>query len=54
MTLEEHAEAIRKAVVAAETNGLEVQIKDRNCHCCNDGVWVRDPRTGEELELFIY
>jgi cytochrome c5 len=54
MTLQEHAEAIKRAVEAAETAGFEVRIKDRDCTCCNDGVWITDPRTGEEAELDIY
>lgn len=54
MTLQEHADAIKKAVEAAQDAGLEVQIKDRPCHCCNDGVWISDPQTREEVELEIY
>lgn len=54
MTLGEHAKAIKKAVEAAQEQGFEVRIKDRSCHCCTDGVWISDPRTGEELELEIY
>jgi ribosomal protein S5 len=51
MTLEEHAEAIRKAIQAAEEQGMEVEIKDRGI---GGHVVIRDPRTGQEEELDVY
>jgi hypothetical protein len=53
MTLQEHAEAIKAAVAAAEAAGFTVGIQVRSCGCCNEGVWIEDQSTGQEEYLDI-
>ena len=54
MNLQQHAEALRKVIEQAEADGFEVHIKARSCHCCNDGVWITNPNTGDDIELYVY
>jgi hypothetical protein len=53
MTLQEHAEAIKAAVAAAEADGYTVRIQDKACGCCNEGVWIENESSGEEKYLEI-